>query len=164
MKRVKKPHYVGAIGAELMVTELPTKPVRIYRNLHRKCYSVQQKDHRGVWLVVAHCDEFRIAHADFVVSKAGHRRVFRERRKNVHAYIIGMLTSDADYLANVTISYNPYVASFFTSLPLAPTAHCGTCYQYLQVGIEGPRAPIHKASFVEAYMTYKGAHRIGAEV
>lgn len=64
-----------------------SKPVRVYWNLHRHCYSVQQ---RG--LVVAHAQSVTLHSAGFKVSEAGRQRVLREGRKNVHAFVTGYLT------------------------------------------------------------------------
>lgn len=61
-----------------------TKPVRVYRNLHNKCYSIQQNG-----IVVAHADEINLKICKFIINKAGQARVRREKTKNVHAFIEG---------------------------------------------------------------------------
>jgi len=66
--------------------------VRIYRNLHKNgFFSIQAKDSRGVWLVVAHAERVWISNASFDVRESGRLRVIREQRKNVHAFISGEL-------------------------------------------------------------------------
>ncbi len=58
----------------------PTKKVRVYRNLHRKCISVKQGGIVRCWttnVVLKDCK--------FIISKAGQKRVRDEKRKNVHA-------------------------------------------------------------------------------
>jgi hypothetical protein len=64
--------------------------VRVYRNLHRRCYSVLQG---GV--VVAHAERLMLADCTTVVLPAGARRAQREGRKNVHAFIQGTVVDSA---------------------------------------------------------------------
>lgn len=96
--------------------------VRVYWNLTRKCWSVLDSStkrlighHRGVlWL----------AACAFPVSQAGRERVLRERRKNVHAFVEGVIMAPhptQGYTAeaalgtpDTTVSYNPYKAGYFT--------------------------------------------------
>lgn len=65
-----------------------TKHVEVYRNLHNGKFSV--RDHKTK-RVLAHCDEVTLAGAVFKVSQAGRERVLRERKKNVHAVVMGKL-------------------------------------------------------------------------
>lgn len=90
------------------------KQVRIYRNLHKKLYSVQEKVD-GRWKVVEHTNDINLVNAVFKVSEAGRQRVLREKRKNVHAVIIGerwpFIPKSFAYRDEVT--YNPYKAGHF---------------------------------------------------
>ena len=61
-----------------------TKKVRVYRNLHRDCYSVKQGG-----IVRCHAENVTLRSCQFIVSKAGQRRVRDEKKKNVHAFIEG---------------------------------------------------------------------------
>ena len=82
----------------------PDKPVKVYWNLHRNCYSVQQNG-----LVVCHADQVELKDVTFKVSEKGRQRVLKERRKNVHAFVVGYLDDDfADRYWDVKIVYNPY--------------------------------------------------------
>lgn len=82
-----------------------TIPVEVYRNLNAKApgytYSVRQ---RGK--VVAHVTQLALSDCTFVVQPGGRERVRREKRKNVHAYIRGMVTDSAERGARIT--YDPY--------------------------------------------------------
>ena len=62
----------------------PTKKVRVYRNLHRDCYSVKQGG-----IVRCHAENVTLRSCQFIVSKAGQRRVRDEQKKNVHAFVEG---------------------------------------------------------------------------
>ena len=94
--------------------------VRVYRNLNKKgvWYSVQDRKTRRVvdrvqWGLLQNCE--------FIVSQHGQKRVRREKRKNVHAFIQGELAVDI-FGSNLPIneavmlgkvSYNPYTDDSF---------------------------------------------------
>ncbi len=71
----------------------PTQKVRVYRNLHKDCFSVKQDG-----LVRCHADNVTLENVKFIVSKAGQRRVRDEKKKNVHAFVEGFIcdTREAD--------------------------------------------------------------------
>jgi len=71
------------------------EPMRVYRNLHKDCWSIQQKNTKGRWLVVAHTDSITLRDCELRVSEAGRQRVLKEGRKNVHAYIQGYWVPDS---------------------------------------------------------------------
>lgn len=96
----------------------PESVVDVYRNLHRKCWSVRG---RRSGLVQGHADTVVLLDAEFRVSEAGRQRVLRERKKNVHAYVRGTLHE----VSSRTVArwheegmararYNPYEAGTFT--------------------------------------------------
>jgi len=62
---------------------------KIYRNLHKKCFSVLKysSDKKG-YRLHAHVESFICRQAELKVSEAGRQRVILEGQKNVHAYII----------------------------------------------------------------------------
>lgn len=83
--------------------------VKCYFNLHKKVFSVQ---HNGI--VIAHKGSLVLRNATFKVSEAGRQRVLKEKRKNVHAYVIGELE---EYFApegeTQDVTYNPYLYQTF---------------------------------------------------
>ena len=86
----------------------PTKPVRVYRNLHRKCVSVKQGT-----LVRCHARNVVLKDCKFIVSEAGQKRVREQGRKNVHAFIEGFVIEErhSNRLGDFgwdTTYYNPY--------------------------------------------------------
>lgn len=87
----KKPHVQK--NSEVSEHIDPTKKVRVYRNLHKNCFSVKQDG-----LVRCHTDHITLEDCHFIVSKAGQKRVRNEGRKNVHAFVEGVLanTREAD--------------------------------------------------------------------
>ena len=91
---------------------------RVYWNLHKKCWSVQE---RKSGLVVEHGQYVVMHDVSFVVRKGGRERVLREGRKNVHAFACGTLRrveretegrlTPEDLLANPyrkEVTYNPW--------------------------------------------------------
>lgn len=91
--------------------------VFVYRNLHKNCYSV--KDWKTK-LVIAHVKEILLLDAEFKVSEAGRQRVLREKRKNVHAGVLGYWQKDTTYSLEPEFSlsayYNPYKHNSFINL------------------------------------------------
>jgi hypothetical protein len=89
----------------------PNVKIKVYRNLHNGKMSVQQGG-----LVVGHCDEILLNRAEFVVNESGRQRVIKEKRKNVHAFVVGYLFGGClghEASGGVPVSYNPYKMGAF---------------------------------------------------
>ena len=90
--------------------------VDVYKNLHKDIWSVRN---RSTGKVVAHKKIVYVSNASFVVQPAGRKRVLDEKRKNVHAFVRGMLFIDyppersALPLYWRLVTYNPYKADYF---------------------------------------------------
>ena len=69
------------------------KKVFVYRNLHRKCWSLKSLEGNDKGLVIAHLDEVVLDNPTPKISEAGRQRVLKEGRKNVHAGIVGYISS-----------------------------------------------------------------------
>ena len=88
---------------------------RVYFNLHKHLFSVQEKVN-GQWKVVGHTDDITLYNVTFKVSEAGRQRVLKEKRKNVHAFVEGTLSPSPLVCDNpLIIRYNPYKSGSFTS-------------------------------------------------
>lgn len=92
------------------------RKIRVYRNLHKNLWSILDVKERKV---VTHLHTLNMTQAVFIVSEAGRKRVLKEKRKNVHAFIQGYL--DVEYKAEPTVLtpprqayYNPYKQKTFT--------------------------------------------------
>ena len=59
-----------------------SKPVKVYKNLHKDCWSIQQNG-----LVKAHSDEINLFDCKFLVNEKDRQRVIKTNRKNVHAFV-----------------------------------------------------------------------------
>ena len=81
--------------------------VRVYWNLHKGCWSVQD---RKTGRVVRHVEACTLADVKFTVRPAGREKVRREGKKNVHAFAVGTVyPADMYALFNAKkVTYNPY--------------------------------------------------------
>lgn len=115
------------------------KKTYVYRNLHKKCYSVK-KDGKVVrhadWVLLTADNVNNVVDMEtcgFTVSQKGRERVLREGRKNVHAYAFGIniecLTTEqyaaqqdnAKWLQSITssmipVTYNPRLSDSFVRM------------------------------------------------
>ena len=98
--------------------------VFVYFNLHRKCFSIKALEGPKKGRVVSHSDKVLIYGGTFKVSEAGRQRVLRERKKNVHAGVVGEwvgslddeLTIERIVYNGTPITYNPYKYDTFVHL------------------------------------------------
>lgn len=91
--------------------------VKVYYNLHKKTFSIA--DYK-TGLVVGHGDCFTLTCPTFKVSETGRQRVLREKKKNVHAYVIGLWEGESPSIPNhfynwQQVYYNPYTVTNFMS-------------------------------------------------
>ena len=88
--------------------------VFVYRNLSNRKgrYSIQSREGMDYGLVIGHSDALVLENCIFKVSEAGRQRVLRDKRKNVHAGILGYISNKV-VKSNKKVSYNPYTASGF---------------------------------------------------
>jgi len=84
-----------------------SKPVKVYRNLHKGCWSVKQNG-----LVKAHSDEINLYDCEFLVNEKNRLKVIKEKRKNVHAFVRGYIWDTPLNLIKQA-SYNPYARNSF---------------------------------------------------
>ena len=89
-----------------------TDRIRAYYNLHRKCFSVQ--DYQS-GLVIEHTDKLFVTNAMFVVRESGNKKVKREGKKNVHAFVNGIRQPKwiKPTMHYQEVSYNPYTMEYF---------------------------------------------------
>ena len=86
-----------------------SKKVLVYKNLHRDCWSVKQDG-----LVKAHADEIEMWDCSFRVNQKGREKVLNEKRKNVHAGILGRISDvGTTVMVGTEVTYNPYKYNSF---------------------------------------------------
>lgn len=85
-----------------------TGRVEVYWNLRKNLFSVRSVTNGRV---IFHTDSIALADSTFVVRPAGRLRVLRERRKNVHAMVRGLVaefTLPKDLNGVRWVTYDPY--------------------------------------------------------
>lgn len=93
--------------------------VFVYWNLHRHCWSIKALEGPNKGRVISHATDVDLERVEFKVSQAGRARVLREKRKNVHAGVVGTLVERRDFGAHIVsdkITYNPYRFASFVSV------------------------------------------------
>ena len=107
--------------------------VRVYWNLHKNKYSVQDaKTNR----VVAHVSAIALQDCKLTIRKSGQERARKEGRKNVHAFVTGTFYSDRRFknawevCGGKQVKYNPYKNDTFMRenkpIHTSPTITMGT--------------------------------------
>jgi hypothetical protein len=85
--------------------------VMVYYNLHKHTFSVQKSG-----IVLLHADYLKLENVEFRVRKGGREKVKAEKRKNVHAFVIGDLVDFCQYPCDdmpeepsaPIVTYDPY--------------------------------------------------------
>jgi len=122
---------VGMVSMRQLKEEHLGRVVEVYFNLHRKCWSVRDARTRRV---LGHTWRVHLESATFKVSAAGRERVRREKKKNVHAWVRGVLTGWD------TIPCNPWSANVYEAY--YNPYHCETFMR------KGTQVPLHQADRV----------------
>ena len=86
--------------------------VRVYWNLHKKMWSVQDTKTNKV---IGHKQHITLWNAKFVVRKGGQKRVREQGKKNVHAFAVGLIADDKQQVYDSwnRVKYNPYTDDYF---------------------------------------------------
>jgi len=95
--------------------------VQVYKNLHKSrasgknIYSVRNKKSG---LVIDWVEQIELKNVIFKVNEAGRQRVLREKKKNVHSFIVGQISKNLQKkpLNSEQIYYNPYKTKYFITL------------------------------------------------
>lgn len=119
--------YVSYKGREID----KTKEVEVYRNLNNGKLSIRQGGK-----VMGHADGVLLSRVRPVVNQKGRERVLRERVKNVHAYLKGMIEEGTGRGLSYDgeLYYDPYKVSEFTD---KSTGEGKSELKYVRVTFEG---------------------------
>ena len=89
--------------------------VYVYWNLHRGMWSIKALEGPDKGKVISRREKIVLADVEGKVSEAGRQRVLRERKKNVHAGMVGTLcdddrhrTAEAIRYIGDRVTYSPY--------------------------------------------------------
>ena len=101
--------------------------IEVYRNLHNDTFSIRRNG--KVVKHLANWQSIFLKDVKFAVQPAGREKVFRERKKNVHAFIRGTYLAPStfphttsEFKAKCTewVTYNPYQNDHFTATVTDP--------------------------------------------
>lgn len=90
--------------------------VEVYYNLHKKLFSVRALEGKDKGKVISHAHAIHLDKPKFVVQEGGRQRVIREKRKNVHAFVRGIIIEnpeDCSCLGMFEVTYSPYKYNSF---------------------------------------------------
>lgn len=92
---------------------------RLYRNLHKKCFSIQKWDSvKKGYRLHSHQDELITFGSKFKVYESGRKKVIETKQKNVHAYVYfndySLIINHKDIMITDEITYDPYTMDSFT--------------------------------------------------
>ena len=82
------------------------KPVRVFRNLHKKgrWYSIQQKNK-----TVAHTNNLLLENCELIVNEKTRQRVVKTGKKEVHAYVKGFIANSIPISQmDFKLEYDPF--------------------------------------------------------
>lgn len=89
------------------------KPIKVYRRLYRNStrveYSILQDN-----VVVAHGVDFTLTDVQSKIIKSGQIQARKQKKRNVHAFLVGYLSENKNTKNKNKISYNPFKDDFFT--------------------------------------------------
>lgn len=113
------------------------RKIEVYRNLHKNCWSVRQNG-----LVKFHCQNISMRDCNFIVQPAGHAKVIREKKKNVHAFVRGYLVRERQTGIHTfcwdDIYYNPYKADTFVDFEDKPVHSA----DFVDLNIKDKQTPV----------------------
>ena len=89
--------------------------VFVYRNLHQKCWSVKSLEKESYGRVLFHTMEITLRDCELKVSESGRQKVLLEKRKNVHAGVVGYIDAKVNKTGSLEITYNPYKYNSFVA-------------------------------------------------
>lgn len=83
-----------------------SKPVEMYRCLNRKgfVFSLRQGGK-----VVGHTTNIILKDCEFIVNKSGKARCIKNKTRNVHAIVKGIITEEVLSKFSFILRYNPYL-------------------------------------------------------
>ena len=117
--------------------------VSVYYNLHKKLWSVKALEGPQKGRVITRSWYVTLLDAKPRVSQAGRNRVLREKRKNVHAGLVGTLCETSlprPQTDSKLISYNPYKCGNFYYRQEPEKEYTGSDYAQLVINLDNKPA------------------------
>lgn len=112
--------------------------VFVFRNLHVAMWSIIANDGPHKSLVVGHAKHVVLDFARWRVNQTGRQRVLREKVKNVHAGVYGLLADiepvEVDWQR---VTYNPYATNHFHLADMDASASSVESSRYAMFDMNG---------------------------
>jgi hypothetical protein len=90
--------------------------VKVYRNLHKDTWSLMATEGPRKGRVIGYAKEVLLTDPVLTVSEASRQRAIREKARNVHAFVIGVMQPTASLEGPLQrVRYNPFQAGCFTN-------------------------------------------------
>jgi len=113
-----------------------SKPVKLYRNLNNGKWSLMQNG-----IVKAYASKLALKDCSFKVSEKSRQRVLKNKRKNVHAFIVGILSNELDENENLKeVTYCPYKGGEFHETDGKPVISA----KYIFANIDAKKHVVYK--------------------
>ncbi len=123
-----------------------------YRNLHKEgnVYSIKSLEGPTKGRIVGYAHGIYLEDCKLIVSEAGRQRVLKEKRKNVHAGIVGTLVSVCGYQTRIHIAELAKELTHFNDESWLKNFKSGTAvtynpFLYSSFVIRGSNTSIYKA-------------------
>lgn len=95
------------------LSDVEGQTVLIAFHLHKQCFSIRLASTRKV---AGYMDRVVVSEVRFPVSTSGRLRVLKDRKKNVHAFVLGKYKQELQNLSRLNFReayYNPYRVQSF---------------------------------------------------
>ena len=114
--------------------------VAAYFNLHKHVFSLQSRSKDTYGKVIEHTDHVILKNPKFVVREGGRQKVLKEKKKSVHAFVVGEVVQGLPE-GNVSVlefpvTYNPYQGGSFVKRA-DREAVSEADYAILRLGVDG---------------------------
>jgi hypothetical protein len=111
--------------------------VAVYFNLHKNIFSVQSREKESYGRVIDHVESVVLEAPTFVVRQAGRKKVIEEKKKNVHAFVVGTIAQGVETLSKEEIvTYNPYKYTSFVKEDTREKVSSAE-YSVIRFGVDG---------------------------
>jgi hypothetical protein len=90
--------------------------IDVYRNLNEDCLSIRSREPENRGIVIAHSECICVDEPCFVIQRGSQETAREEGKRNVHAFVRGVATSEEVKDVRTTrVTYNPFIYDWFVT-------------------------------------------------